>query len=52
MAARIFFTAVAVLMAVGAFCGAGPTSGGLLDLLGYYFVCAWLICFAWDLIHE
>jgi hypothetical protein len=53
MAARIFFTAVAVMMAVGAFCGAGPTSGGLLDLFGILFLfVAWLIWFAWDLIHE
>jgi len=53
MAARMSFTAVALLMALGAFCGAGPTSGGLFDLFGIFFLfVAWLIWFAWDLIRE
>jgi hypothetical protein len=53
MAARISFTVVAFLMAVGAFCGTGPTPGGLLDPFGIFFLfVAIFIWFAWAAIHE
>jgi len=53
MAARIFFTIAAVLMAVGAFCGGGPTAGGLADPFGIFFLLmAILIWFAWGAIQE
>jgi hypothetical protein len=53
MTSKIFFTAAAFLMAVGAFCGGGPTSGGLLDPFGIFFLfVAVLIWFAWGAIQE
>jgi hypothetical protein len=53
VAGRIFFTGIASLMAVGGFFGAGPTSGGILDPFGIFFVfMAILTWFAWGLICD
>jgi hypothetical protein len=53
VAARILFTIAAVLMAVGAFCGGGPTAGGLADPFGILFLfVAIMIWFAWGAIQE
>jgi hypothetical protein len=53
MAARIFFSIAALPMAVGAFCGGGPTTGGLADPFGIVFLLvAMLIWFAWGAIQE
>ncbi len=49
MAARIGMTIVAVLLALIAFLGGGPTSGGLFDPFALFWVfLAVLIWFAWD----
>ena len=49
MAARIGITIVAVLLAVIAFLGGGPTGGGLFDPFGLLWVfLAVLIWFGWD----
>lgn len=49
MAARIGMTFAAVLLAVIAFLGGGPTGGGLFDPFGLFWVfLAVLIWFAWD----
>jgi hypothetical protein len=49
MATRIGLTIVAVLLAVIAFSGGGPTAGGLLDPFGLFWAfLAVLTWFAWD----
>ncbi|MFZ3237120.1 MAG: hypothetical protein WA184_17345 [Stellaceae bacterium] len=49
MASRIGMTTVAALLAVIAFLGGGPTSGGLLDPFGLFWVfLTVLIWFGWD----
>lgn len=53
MTTRIFFTTAALLMAVGALFGGGPTGGGLLDTFGLFFLLmAALIWFGWGAIEE
>ncbi len=38
MRARILATAVAVVFAIGAFCGAGPAAAGLFNPFGFLFL--------------
>jgi hypothetical protein len=49
MAARVGMTLAAALLAVIAFLGGGPTSGGVLDPFGLFWVfLTVLIWFGWD----
>lgn len=53
MGARVISTIAAVLMAAGAFWGAGPTEGGLLDPFAILFLLvAILTWYEWDLIED
>jgi hypothetical protein len=52
MAARLVLTAVPLLLAFGAFCGAGPVPAGI-NLFGVLFLfAAWLVWFEWGSIRE
>jgi hypothetical protein len=52
MAARLFYTVVALLLAFGAFYGAGPVPAGI-NLFGVLFLfVAWIIWFEWGEIRE
>jgi hypothetical protein len=53
MAARIIFTAFAIVLAAVAFLGGGPGGGGPLDPFGILFLFAsGLIWLGWDAIQE
>ena len=52
MALRLFFTILALLLALGAFCGAGPAPAGI-NLFGVLFLfIGWIIWFQWGNIRE
>jgi hypothetical protein len=51
MRARVFATAAALLFAIGAFCGLGEDSAGLLNPFGFLFLfIAFLIWRFWEII--
>ena len=52
MVFRLFFTILALLLALGAFCGVGPAPAGI-NLFGVLFLFAgWIIWFHWRDIRE
>lgn len=51
MASRLFLTALALLLALGAFCGAGPVPAGP-NLFGVLFLfMGWIVWFEWGSIQ-
>ncbi len=53
MATRVFCTAIALLLALGGFCGIAPTEGGPLDPAGIFFLfLSGVVWFGWDALRE
>jgi hypothetical protein len=53
MAGRIFFTVIALLLALGGFCGIAPTEGGPLDPAGIFFLfLSGVVWLGWDALRE